>query len=218
MPVATRFRPRLPWVVPALAAMAAVPLAGCVSIGTTPKPQTMLFSQDAPDLRPLPRNRAWLGYRAPDYDAARYHAVIIEAVVLAPEVAQRLPEKARAELSAALRAELGTALAPLVPASTPGPGVLVVRVAITAIGKPSKALNAAALPTGLMGIPLPVMSSGGAAIEADVADAMTGRRVAALRARAKGAKGPLGSLRDFDHARNALRRLAQALGRLVSAG
>lgn len=190
-------------------------LAGCIAISNTPEPKTVLFARNAPDWRPLAKNRTWSGYRKADFDPARYRAVIIEPIVVDANVKREVTGEAQQEVASTLQRELETALKRFTVTDEAGPGVLRLRATITAIGRPNKTINAAGLPVGLLGIPMPIMSSGGAAIEAEVVDAISGERLVALRARARGARGPLGGVRDFDHAKNALRSLASVVNALI---
>lgn len=200
----------------AAALLASMPLAGCISIGTTPKPDTVLFAANAPAFRPMVRNRSWLGYREPSFAVTQYSAVMIDPVAVSAAGADQLPSGAAGKLAEGLRADLAAALKSLSPARGPGAGVLQVRATITAIGRPRRALNLAMLPTAMVGVPVPLMTSGGAAIEVDVFDSLSGRRIVAFRGRAKGARGPVGSLKAFDHAQNALRVLAGAVADMIA--
>lgn len=144
----------------------------------------------------------------PGFDASRYHAVKIdEPHVMVIE----LSAEERAQLSNVFRQALIDEVGNRRPVvQTAGPGVLVVRSAITSASKANVALNVV---TGILAYPV---SRGGAAAEAEVLDGQTGKRIAALSWSRRGAKISQFTLpyTRLGEARAGLRAFADRLGAL----
>lgn len=122
-------------------------------------------------------------------------------------VKQQLPGELHASLAAAFeKSHPGDHMT--------GPGVIRVRAAITAVGKPNKGVNAA-IQAAAFFVPAPIRTVGGAAIEAEAVDAVTGVRLIAILAGVQGGKGPLGGFTSYAHAKNALAGLAKASHKLA---
>ena len=146
-----------------------------------------------------------------------YRAFLIDEVVFRPAdgAVQNRGDDDAAQLLRAYRAALDAAFATrFARAEVPGPGVLRVRAAVTGYARADVVLNVIATP--LVG---PV-SNGGAATEAEVLDAVTGERIAALA----GARnehlftvGPFAYYRGLAMAEQALARMAQDLAARVPA-
>jgi hypothetical protein len=126
------------------------------------------FLGDYSELRPSPRHPDTLYEQSPEF--ASYDAFLIDPVVLLTDTTKRgieLSEQDRIELAAAVGDELRSALSPGIPVvDQAGEGVARVRAAITELA------------VGGIG-PNGEIWLGGAAVEMEVVDSLTGKRVAA---------------------------------------
>lgn len=180
----------------ALALLAAVPI-GCKKTA-----EHSGFLGDYSSLEPDARLDGAISYFVPGA-LARYDRFLIDPVVVhfAPNAEGTSLDPAKlAELAEYGHDQLVEGLSKSYEVVTmPGPGVLRMRVAITDIKKSKAAWNI--LPqTKVMGVGL-----GGASIEAEAVDSVTGRRVAALVDSRPGARFSLAGLGAMDHAKEVIR-------------
>jgi len=164
-------------------ALTFVILAGCAT-----KQPNVVFLGSGIELHSVPGNsslREWSSHPGALRD---YHAFLFDPVVVSLETGaannQGSTEELR-ELSAHVRTAFTEELArggySIV--DTPGPGVLRVRAALTQLMPIDPAKNVAAKVVGTVigvGLFLPTVDIGGAAIEVDMRDCTTGARVAAF--------------------------------------
>jgi hypothetical protein len=195
--------------VPALSALLLV--AGCRSQGM---PEATFITDRAELRRSTERDRTLVAAPPADVDRAAYTRVIVEPVEV---LARGVDAEAAGQVAAALRDALAENFGrsrQLV--DGPGPGTLRVRVAVTDITPVSPgeiALNVVG--TVLLG---PV-ANGGAAVEGEVTDAMTGRRIAALVVADERRFSALsGYYSRTGHARSVVEAFAAELAGLVPPG
>jgi hypothetical protein len=188
----------------------AMSLAACASQALT----NTGFLRSYGDLQPIPSDANLLQARAavqrPVPGAlAQYASVLIEPVVV---TAPGLDDEQAGALAAALQQALTTEIGRTWPlAQQGGAGVLRVRAAITGVTKSNVVLNvittAAAAP----------LSNGGAAGEAEIVDARTGQRVAALTwADVKRLSDPLGYYSETGHARALMSDFGAEIANLIA--
>jgi hypothetical protein len=175
-------------------------LAGCA----TSKPQNVVFLGSGIELRSVPGNRSLLAWSSRPGILGDYHAFLFEPVVVSlgkadadktasPEELKNLSE----HLLLAFTAELTRGGYTIV--DVPGAGVLRVRAALTELVPVDPAKNVAAKVVGTamgVGLFLPTVDIGHAAIEVDMRDCMTGARVAAF-ADSKAGRAYLNGLRPY---------------------
>lgn len=206
------------------AILAFASLAGCAEQQTTrtgfldaPTPVT------ASPLATDPEDAKALSYAADAERLSGYRRFTIEPVAFrrGPAVPERPDPAVVDALAVAYRAALVEALvargyAPATPTGDEA-GTLRVRAAITGFERANPALNALTA----LAVFVPV-TAGGAASEAEIVDARTGERLAALAAHDNGTPllgGPQNYVLEHGHARAALRRQARALvAKLPEAG
>lgn len=183
-------------------------LAGCVTTGSPP-PAGFLGSYE--ELRPDPNDESLLWWESEGFDWSRYRGVILEPVAvryhahaagteIRPEDLEKLTESFRE----AVVAELGDDYAVT---DDPAADVLRVRCAITDVIPVRPALNAL---SGFVAVA--AVDVGGAAIEVEFLDSVTGQRLAAgvdqkLGKRVDG----MASLMRLGQAREAFRDWAREL-------
>ena len=148
-------------------------VGGCAS---SAPPARTGFLSDYAQLQPSGENS--LRYLARNNGLGAYSRFIIEPVTIynhSMSSPDEIPRQIREEMMIYMRGALVEAIAgPYDIVSKPGPGVARVRVALTDIKKASAALNI--LPTTRMtGLGL-----GGASVEAEIVDSVTGQQIAAL--------------------------------------
>jgi hypothetical protein len=156
-------------------------------------------------------------YRKPTLSEVHYTAFVIDPVVLRlADDKQKVSAEMAKELCEGFRAKLRAAFAVhYAEAAGPGPGVMRIRAAVTALRRAQPVLNAVTMAA----VVLPV-TAGGASSEAEVIDSVTSERLVALQAFNNGGKsflgGPLGYLSQYGHARRALSVQASELATLVA--
>jgi hypothetical protein len=185
----------------------------CANLGAT----RTGFLEDYSALRTTPEHPRDPNYRKPSLSDTQYTAFIVDPVVLrladdrqkiSADTARQLCEHYRERLRAAFAVHYVEAVAP-------GPGVIRIRAAVTALGHAQPVLNAVTMAAVL----LPV-TAGGASSEAEVIDSLTSDRLVALQSFNNGGKsflgGPLGYLSEYGQARRALAAQATELATLVA--
>lgn len=171
-------------------AVAFLLLAGCA----TSKPADIVFLEGRLDLQPVPGSRSMRAWASRPGVLGDYHAFLFEPVVVILE--NQAPDKQvsveemnalGAHLRDAFTAELRRGGYSVV--DVPGAGVLRVRAALTELVPVDPTKNAAAKVVGAVipgGIFLPTVDIGHAAIEVDMRDSKTDKRVAAFADRKAG--------------------------------
>jgi Protein of unknown function (DUF3313) len=156
-------------------AAAALLVSGCV---TTPPPPLSGFLGDYTGLARDPTDRSLLWWEREGFDWSRYRGVILDPVNIyyyaegeSRDVKPDELEALRDSFREAVVAELGTRYAV---SNAPSPDVLRVRCAITGVVPVRPALNA--FTSALAFVPFDV---GGASIEVEFLDSVTGERLAA---------------------------------------
>lgn len=189
------------------AAIATVTLGGCA---TGLDASRSGFLQDYEALRSDPNEPDRMSYSAPAVDWGRYETFVIERVEVRSE---DLSQEDRTALATALQTALSESFGrDRLATGTPGPGTLRVRAAVTDIVKPNRALNV------ITGLAFGPVSRGAAAGEAEILDATTGRRLAAISWAGDGAIVEfIGFYTGTGHARTALRRFADETAALAKA-
>ncbi len=154
-------RPGIPKPMRALMLGAVALVAACSS--TVPEPTRAFLAQDLPLTAAGTRGDVRT-YRKPGFDAASYTAVILRPAEFSGGASSPLSPEAKTDLARRLDAEMARAFGQrLKVTDKPGPGVLEVRSAVTAVGEPRKVLNAVTM--AVLFVPA---TKGGAAIEAEV--------------------------------------------------
>jgi hypothetical protein len=161
-----------------------------------------------PALTADPKDSSLLWWEREGFDWSSYHAVILEpvAVRLAPQTP--VPPQDAERLGEALRAAVVAELTDHYPITdTAAPGVLRIRCALTDVKPGNSAVNVV---TSLVAfVPMDI---GGASIEVEFIDAMTGERVAAGTDSKRGSVLPgLEGLTRYGHAQQAFREWAHEL-------
>lgn len=194
----------------AACAAAVFALGACANLGAT----TTGFLGDYSALSPGAEHP---NFRRPGLDAARYTAFFIEPVAYRPSRADpHLDQEAIDELTGDYSDKLRAAFTRYYrEVSAPGPGVMRVRAAVTAVGRARPALNA--LTMAVVFVPV---TAGGASTEAEVIDSVSGERLAALQSFNNGGRsflgGPVGYLSQYGQARRAFTLQARELANLVA--
>jgi hypothetical protein len=142
-------------------------------------------------------------YENPQLGIAEYDECMLEAIIVhfAPDAeGTAVNPKKLAELTVYFEEQARAALAEKFRmVDAPGPGVVRIRVGITDIKRGSTAMNV--LPqTKLMGVGL-----GGASMEAEAVDSVSGQRVLAMVDSRSGERVSIEGLGDLDHAKQAVR-------------
>jgi hypothetical protein len=189
-----------------LAAMLILALAACAN----QKPTQSGFLASYADLKPIEGRAGSLATRT-ETDLTRYAAFMIDPVdIRVPPALQET--RALAELATiltgSLREELGKDRRE---ATSAAPDVLRIKVAITQVTKAKPALNVALLLIG------PPLFNGGLSVEAEVTDARTGKRVAALSWADEGRLNPLGYYTEYGHPKALTKDFAGTLAKLLAA-
>lgn len=159
-------------------------------------------------LTPDPENRDLLWWETPDFNWPHYHSILLDPVHLRLEEDEGLDRETLDAVVQEIPAMVAEGLVPdcsLV--SREGPGVLRLRVTITDIDPARPALNIAT--TLAVFVPLDM---GGAAIEAEFFDGVSGQRMAAMAEQKTGS--PLQLFSGFSrlgHARVAVTQWAEEL-------
>lgn len=196
----------------AAAAMAVALLAACA----TPVPERSGFLGDYSQLKPDKYGKsALLWAEKPGFDWRRYRKLMIDPVLVyyhpkadnraiqadaVQKLAVHFHEAAVAELKGSYEVT-----------TTPGPDVLRVRAAITDVVPADPRINA--VTTVVAFVPLDL---GGAAIEAEFVDSVTGERLAAMVERKKGSPLNLaGGFTELGHAKAAFAEWAADLKRAL---
>jgi hypothetical protein len=199
-----------------LALASCLPLLGaCANLGTT----RTGFLEDYSALRTTPGQPRDPSYRKPTLSEAHYVAFIVDPVVLRlADDKQKVSTASAKALCEDFRAQLRTAFAVhYAEATGPGPGVIRIRAAVTALRRAQPVLNAVTMAAVL----LPV-TAGGASSETEVIDSVTSERLVALQSFNNGGKsflgGPLGYLSQYGQARRALAGQARELAALTAGG
>ncbi len=159
----------------ALAPLSTLLAIGCASVG---RPPPSGFLADYADFAPDPNDESLLWWEREDFDWTRYRGLIIEPVSIYfhPEARDReiRPDELKKltdEFRAAVVEQLGDAY-PIV--ADPAPGILRVRSAITDVIPVRPALNALTSAVGFVAVDV-----GGASIEVEFLDSVSGERLAA---------------------------------------
>lgn len=186
---------------------AIVVLIGCSS--APPRPAG--FLGDTSVLAPVPGQPDRLYYERPGADWKSYTSVMLDPVqvCLLPEAREReLRREDVSRMTDYFRAKAVEAVQSGYPVvNAPGPGVLRIRAAITDLVPTNVAQNL--LTTAAVGL---AVDMGGASMEAEFVDSVTGERLAAVVDRKTGS--PLALVENFttwDHARAAFDEWAQEL-------
>jgi hypothetical protein len=173
-----------------LAALAFLLLAGCA----TSKPQNVVFLGSGVDLQPMPGSRSMKVWSKRPGVLGEYHAFLFDPVVvilgetdpLKPVSGEEMRDLG-SHVRDAFIGELTRGGYSVV--DVPGAGVLRVRAALTELVPVDPAKNAAAKVVGAIipgGVFLPTVDIGQAAIEVDMRDSVTNKRVAAFADRKAG--------------------------------
>ncbi len=190
-----------------------ITLCGCASLAPT---QTgFLTNYDAiQPTRTYPYNP---NFRKPGLRSAAYRAFMVAPVTFKATNPHGKPDaKMTAILVSDYRQKLRESfLKHYSEADAPGPGVMLVRAAITDARHANPYINGVTMAVALVPV-----TAGGASTEAEVVDSVTGERLAALEGYNSGGRsflgGPLGYLSKFGHARRAFKIQADKLEKLVS--
>jgi hypothetical protein len=165
-------------------------LAGCASS----TPQSVVFLGNGIELQPIPGSRSMRAWSSRPGVLGDYHAFLFEPVVVI--LGKTEPDKTvsveemkdlGAHLRDAFKAELQRGGYSVV--DVPGAGVLRVRAALTELVPVDPTKNAAAKIVGAVipgGLFLPTVDIGHAAIEVDMRDSTTNKRIAAFADRKAG--------------------------------
>ena len=186
--------------------LAAVLIQGCA---LAPPPSADLAAAGI-SLQPVPEDDSLLWWECPGFNWHRYHSILLDPIIvnlpedkrqaLSPETLEHFVNEIRPALSATLAPEYDLA-------AEKGTGVLRLRVTLTDIETANPALNLAT--TLAVFVPLDM---GGASIQAEFFDSLTGERVAAMADRKTGTPLQLRSgFSRLGHARAAVDQWAQAL-------
>jgi hypothetical protein len=200
-----------------------LPLGGCAGQGVT----RTGFLGDYEALAPATANARDLIFVDPAYRSSDYAHFILDPIVWWPiEGAPTRDDSEIAELRDALQRSLATALGRSRMAAddtAPAPGVLRIRAAITNTRRANWWINvpvqAAGIGLAVMGVPagLPPPNPGGASLEMEAVDAVSGRRLVAVVTYANGVPwAPAGYVTRFGHARRAFDLAADLLQEQLS--
>jgi hypothetical protein len=175
-------------------------LAGCA----TSKPPDLVYLGDL-DLKPVPGSRSMRAWSSRPGVLADYHAFLIEPVIVSLGKAETPQKEASPEEMKSLGEHLLLAFTTELKSGgytvvdTPGKGVLRVRAALTELVPVDPAKNVAAKVVGsvtAVGIFIPTVDIGHAAIEVEMRDSVTDARVAAFSDR-KAGRGYFNGLRPY---------------------
>jgi hypothetical protein len=214
------------------AALTFLILAGCA----TSKPPDLVYLGDL-DLQPVPGSRSMRAWSSRPGVLGEYHAFLLEPVIVSLGKADTPDKEASPDEMKSLGEHLLLAFATELKnggysvVDAPGKGVLRVRAALTELVPVDPAKNAAAKVVGsvvAVGIFIPTVDIGHAAIEVEMRDSMSDARVAAFSDR-KAGRGYFNGLRPYrrwgdvesafsDWAREFRARLDQIHGTNQSAG
>jgi hypothetical protein len=207
---------RLPfgrWPARSLALALALSGAGCASLSTTDTgflPNSAQLEAHAGDAKGV------VAFSKSDLKGDGYRSFMVEPVVYRPTAgAKPLDDAAAAQLTQAYHDKLVAAFARRwTETSTPGPGVLRVRAAVTDVRAAQPVVNFVAMAA----IFTPV-TAGGASTEAEVVDGQSGDRLAALRSHTTFGDnfrgGPFRYLTTYGQARRSFAKQADALCELI---
>ena len=163
----------------ALFFMGLIVLQGCA---TAPRP-TGYFAGDI-ELQPDPEDGSLLWWENPDFNWHHYSKVMLDPISVridAATVDRKFKPQEIASLSRDFKDAVAEKLGPERVATTPGPDVLRIRAAITDIDTSSPMLNL--VTTAIAFVP---MDMGGASIEVEFLDSVSGARLAAMADRKTG--------------------------------
>ncbi|MDI6761124.1 MAG: DUF3313 domain-containing protein [Candidatus Brocadiaceae bacterium] len=184
--------------------------AGCASNKPT-KPSG--FLKDYSGMNPVPEDPSMLYGERPNVNWKKYTRLMIDPVVVyrAPKAKAAAKPEELQKLADYFRNEAITALKDAYPVvDKPAPDVMRIRAAITDLDSANPWLNLAAT----VAIMTPV-EMGGAAMEAEFMDSMTGERLAAVVDRKGGSPlslgGFMGSYGQWDHAKGAFKEWIKML-------
>lgn len=214
------------------AALTFLIVAGCA----TQRPPDLVYLGDL-DLQPVPGSRSMRAWSSRPGVLGDYHAFLLEPVIVSLGKAEIKEKEASPEELKQLSAELLLAFTTELKSGgytivdVPGKGVLRVRAALTELEPVDPARNAAAKVVGTVvgvGLFIPTVDIGHAAIEVEMRDSVTDARVAAFSDR-KAGRGFFNGLRPYrrwgdvetafaDWAREFRARLDQIHGTKPSAG
>lgn len=183
---------------------------GCASNKPT-KPSG--FLKDYSGMNPLPEDPSMLYGEKPNVNWKKYTRLMIDPVVVyrAPKAKEAAKPEELQKLADYFRNEAITALKDAYPVvDKPAPDVMRIRAAITDLGSVNPWLNLAATAAIMMPV-----DTGGAAMEAEFMDSMTGERLAAVVDRKGGSPlslgGFMGSYGQWDHAKGAFKEWIKLL-------
>jgi hypothetical protein len=185
--------------------------AGCASLSTADSG----FLPNGAQLEPHGGAAGVVAFARPDLRGDAYKGFLVEPVVYRPTGPKPVDDATAAQLTQAYHDRLVTAFARRWPqADAPGPGVLRIRAAITDVRAARPFVNFVAMAA----IVTPV-TAGGASTEAEVLDAQSGERLAALRSHTTFGDnvrgGPFRYLTTYGQARRSFARQADALTDLI---
>lgn len=146
-------------------------------------------------------------------EMVRYHAIAVDSVRLAPELAAALGAEDTQAVERQLHLALVEELPPAARAVTPGPGVMHLEVTVTELEAVNPGVNA--LTTALLFVPL---DQGGVGFEARFYDAPGGKLLA--QTTQHHSSTPLeikGSFSRYGHAVKAMREWAAEIGKTLAA-
>jgi len=183
----------------------AVVILGLISLQGCAKPAGKTdFLPSQVELMPCPESKEKLWWERPGFNWHSYKKVIIDPIAVVGDAAggENVPERTEIlELERYFQKSVTEKLAPeFAVVREPGPGVLRIRTAITRVDRANPLLNA--VTTAAVFIPLDM---GGASIEVEFLDALTGERLAAMVESKSGTPLQLiASFNRYGHAENAM--------------
>lgn len=185
--------------------MGLIGLQGCA---TAPR-QTDYFGNDI-ELKPDPKDSSLLWWENTDFNWHNYNKVILDPISIrmdAATVDRKFNPEDIASLSRDFKNAVVEKLGPELVATTPGPDILRIRAAITDIDTSNPVLNI--VTTAVAFVP---MDMGGASIEVEFLDSVSGERLAAMADRKTGTPIQLISgFKRFGHTREVFDRWAEEL-------
>lgn len=182
------------------AALTFLILAGCA----TSRPPDLVYLGDL-DLQPVPGSRSMRAWSSRPGVLGDYHAFLLEPAIVSLGKAETPEKEASPEEMKSLGEHLLLAFATELKSGgytvvdVPGKGVLRVRAALTELVPVDPAKNVAAKVVGTVvgvGLFIPTVDIGHAAIEVEMRDSLTDRRVAAFSDR-KAGRGYFNGLRPY---------------------
>lgn len=186
----------------------------CIGCASNKPTRPSGFLRDYSGLEPLPEDQSMLYYEKANVNWKKYTKLMIDPVVVyqapgekkkpvKPDELKKLAEYFHDEAVGAVKDAY-----PVV--GKPGPDVLRIRAAITDLDSANPWLNVVAAAAVLLPVDM-----GGAAMEAEFMDSVTGERLAAVVDRKGGSPmdvaGFTGSYSEWSHAKGAFRAWAQQL-------